>query len=263
MYSNPPYYLTAYGIAVKRGFRGTEDQWLESLSAYGIARAAGFEGTPEQWLESLSAYGLAKSQGFDGTPEQWLKSLCGATFKPSVRDGILSWTNEQGYENPESINLYEMAMGGIGRIIPVTIPPESWEETEEDGTYRYFFDILHVRITSATAPQITLEEESLSVAAECGMCPVCASHPGYVRVKAMTRPEKEINATCYLSAMHIPEGTGQEYQLPVASAKVLGGIKGSDTIIIDEDGTAHAVTACNDTAADNGEVIELLDEIFG
>ena len=27
----PPYYFTAYGIAVKHGFQGTEEQWLESL----------------------------------------------------------------------------------------------------------------------------------------------------------------------------------------------------------------------------------------
>ena len=30
-YENPPYYLTAYGIALKHGFRGTEEEWLESL----------------------------------------------------------------------------------------------------------------------------------------------------------------------------------------------------------------------------------------
>lgn len=27
----PPYYLTAYGIAVKHGFTGTEEEWLASL----------------------------------------------------------------------------------------------------------------------------------------------------------------------------------------------------------------------------------------
>lgn len=31
MYDNPPYYLTAYGLAVKRGFTGTLDEWLASL----------------------------------------------------------------------------------------------------------------------------------------------------------------------------------------------------------------------------------------
>ena len=31
LYSNPPYYLTAYGLAVKRGFQGTEEEYLASL----------------------------------------------------------------------------------------------------------------------------------------------------------------------------------------------------------------------------------------
>ena len=31
MYENPPYYITAYGLAVKRGFTGTEEEWLKSL----------------------------------------------------------------------------------------------------------------------------------------------------------------------------------------------------------------------------------------
>lgn len=31
MYNDPPYYLTAYGLACKRGFTGTLDEWLASL----------------------------------------------------------------------------------------------------------------------------------------------------------------------------------------------------------------------------------------
>lgn len=31
MYDHPPYYLSAYGLAVKHGFVGTEAQWLKSL----------------------------------------------------------------------------------------------------------------------------------------------------------------------------------------------------------------------------------------
>jgi hypothetical protein len=30
-YTNPPYYLTAYGLAVKYGYQGTEEEWLASL----------------------------------------------------------------------------------------------------------------------------------------------------------------------------------------------------------------------------------------
>lgn len=30
-FENPPYYITAYGLAVKRGYKGTLDEWLASL----------------------------------------------------------------------------------------------------------------------------------------------------------------------------------------------------------------------------------------
>ena len=30
-FENPPYYITAYGLAVKRGFKGTLDEWIASL----------------------------------------------------------------------------------------------------------------------------------------------------------------------------------------------------------------------------------------
>lgn len=31
LWTNPPYYMTAYGLAVKHGYRGTEEQWLADL----------------------------------------------------------------------------------------------------------------------------------------------------------------------------------------------------------------------------------------
>lgn len=64
MYENPPYYLSTYALAVKRGFKGTEDEWLKSLQ--------GPEGKP-----GGDAYQVAVSQGFEGTVVQWLESLRG------------------------------------------------------------------------------------------------------------------------------------------------------------------------------------------
>ena len=58
--------LSAYDIAVKNGFSGTEAQWLESLkqgeSAYDIAIKQGYVGTEEEWLASLNG-----TDGKDGT----------------------------------------------------------------------------------------------------------------------------------------------------------------------------------------------------
>lgn len=54
-YENPPYYLTAYGIAVKHGFRGTEEEWLESLR--------GPRGDPVLWkAQYKTEYELRKAR---------------------------------------------------------------------------------------------------------------------------------------------------------------------------------------------------------
>ncbi len=95
---------SAYEIAVKNGYKGSETEWLESLkgesteygndgkSAFELAQQEGFEGTLAQWLDSLvgengvdgtngedgkSAYDLAVANGYEGTVTQWLASLVG------------------------------------------------------------------------------------------------------------------------------------------------------------------------------------------
>lgn len=52
---------SAYEIAVRNGFQGTEKAWLNSLvgeSAYEIALDNGFQGTEKAWLNSLKADGI-------------------------------------------------------------------------------------------------------------------------------------------------------------------------------------------------------------
>ena len=59
-------------------------------SAYEIAVDNGFVGTETEWLESL--------KGVDGTD--------GTTFTPSVSaTGDLSWSNDDGKENPATVNI--------------------------------------------------------------------------------------------------------------------------------------------------------------
>ena len=54
MSGEPRYFLTAYGIALKHGFQGSEEEWLESLTAYGQALSTGYEGSYEEWLRKIS-----------------------------------------------------------------------------------------------------------------------------------------------------------------------------------------------------------------
>ena len=56
-----------------------------------------------------SAYEIAVDNGFVGTETEWLESLKGAdgtTFTPSVsKEGNLSWNNDNGKENPATVNI--------------------------------------------------------------------------------------------------------------------------------------------------------------
>ncbi|MCM1304563.1 MAG: hypothetical protein NC305_13275 [Lachnospiraceae bacterium] len=65
--------VSAYDLAVKGGFSGTEAEWLEALrgekgdngdSAYAVAVKNGFPGTESEWLESLKG-----DPGTPGEPE--------------------------------------------------------------------------------------------------------------------------------------------------------------------------------------------------
>ena len=57
---NPPYFLTAYGLAVRGGYGGTAEEWIASLkgetgeSAYDLAREAGYAGTEEELAQALT-----------------------------------------------------------------------------------------------------------------------------------------------------------------------------------------------------------------
>lgn len=102
---------SAYEVAKRNGFAGTEAQWLtslvgdsayktwlkqpgnagkteadfikslEGLSAYEVAKKNGYVGTEAAWvlsLQGLSAYDVAKKNGFVGTEAAWLLSLEGS-----------------------------------------------------------------------------------------------------------------------------------------------------------------------------------------
>lgn len=67
---------SAYEIAVKNGFVGTEVEWLESLKGEkGETGANGVNGV--DGADGASAYQIALNNGFEGTETEWLASLKG------------------------------------------------------------------------------------------------------------------------------------------------------------------------------------------
>lgn len=63
LWNNPPYYLTAYGLAVKHGFTGTEKQWLDSLKGEPGSDFV-FERSFETYAEMIEYYSSSKPTGF-------------------------------------------------------------------------------------------------------------------------------------------------------------------------------------------------------
>lgn len=130
--------LSAYEIAVKHGYTGTEEEWIKSLtpkggaggggngkSAYELAVQEGYQGTLQEWLKSLvgkdgaDAYEVAKKAGYTGSREEWLKTLIGATglsayelaksegYEGSLTEWLASLKGEKGDKGDSA---YEVAV---------------------------------------------------------------------------------------------------------------------------------------------------------
>lgn len=86
--------FSAYEEAVRKGFKGNEQQWLDSLkgdTAYELAVKHGYEGTEESWVNSLkgkSAYEAALDGGFQGTENEFNNLYASITSLNDVLDYI-------------------------------------------------------------------------------------------------------------------------------------------------------------------------------
>lgn len=87
---------SAYEVAVRNGFEGTEQEWLDSLKgqdgwagevvdAYQVAVREGFEGTVTQWLESLKG-----KAGDDGSTDITITGSENDSQKVAVANALLS-----------------------------------------------------------------------------------------------------------------------------------------------------------------------------
>lgn len=68
--------LSAYEVAVKNGFRGTEADWLKTLKGKAGDFVKGAKGD-----DGLTAYQVAVANGFVGSESAWLASLKGEPGK--------------------------------------------------------------------------------------------------------------------------------------------------------------------------------------
>lgn len=130
---------SAYAIAVAHGFRGTEQEWLDSLK--GLQGEPGPKGapfryedfTPEQLgalkgpkgdkgEDGLSAFNIAQLNGFQGTYVEWLKSLKGKDGASATADNAhqLLLQGNVWCESASVDDVLTALIGNMGKPFPRT-----------------------------------------------------------------------------------------------------------------------------------------------
>lgn len=158
-------------------------------------------------------------------------------------------------------------------IIPVSIPVSAWVKGESTTPRcTYYADLADSHISMSHLPDVTLDNTSLDIASACGLSTTVETvEDGKLRFYAQEIPKAEITGTCYLLAAGIGGGGtpgggggGEAYVLPVATTTTLGGVKASNTLTVDDDGTAHVyATLAPEQMAQGAETDEMLTEVFG
>lgn len=133
---------SAYAIAVAHGFRGTEQEWLDSLKGLqGPQGEPGPKGDPFTYVDftaeqlealkgpkgdkgedGLSAFNIAQLNGFEGTYVEWLKSLKGKDGASATADNAqqLLLQGNVWCESASVDDVLTALIGNMGKPFPRT-----------------------------------------------------------------------------------------------------------------------------------------------
>jgi hypothetical protein len=164
---------------------------------------------------------------------------------------------------------------GISRM-DITIPADTWVSlTQEEidalnNDWTVQNEIAIETVKERMTPELTLYPEYLGAATSCGLSHVCRTVEGALRVYAHKAPSQDLKASLtlvggsgYIGASDSAD-SGAVTEIPVATKTTLGGIKASDSIVVEADGTAHAAGGISgDSVASDDDVDAILDDIFG
>lgn len=150
----------------------------------------------------------------------------------------------------------------------VTLSAAAWSHL--DPSENGFSWRLALEVEDAKAehyPFVSWNFESLEIAKRAGVCSTVEAKDGSIEFLALERPTEDLACTLALLTQSGGGGSGgggSGYVLPVATPYSLGGIKASDSIAVDGDGTAHAYAEVSpEHLAGTEDTSEMLDEVFG
>ena len=115
---NPPYFMTAYGLAVRGGYGGTPEEWIASLrgetgkGAFELAKEAGYSGT-----EAALAAALADLPGYAQTASAAKTAAEAAAARAeAAADGMVPQTRRlNGYDlsQDRSLSAADVGLGSV------------------------------------------------------------------------------------------------------------------------------------------------------
>lgn len=143
---NPPYYISAYGLAVKRGFSGTLDEWLESLKGNKIEIRYLDDKIQWRWVtgeeqpeESASGTSAAEgendeiSESTENTDTQDWRDLVDFSTILEAGDSAYEVAVKNGFEGTEEEWIASL-VGGSGKSAYDYAKDGGYEGTEEEFT---------------------------------------------------------------------------------------------------------------------------------
>lgn len=238
-----------------------EDAWVDAGEEYGLFR----------YYADIRNNAISLVQYPDITLDmgslQIASDACVASLAEIIEDGKIRMYAQ---------NVPEAALKGSCRLWNKTttgakdfnfaVPVGSWNDGgEEMGRYRYYADVLNSLISVSLYPEVILDINSLETSYDAVIASVCdIPENGKLRLFAQAIPADTLTGNCRLWFRMQQGGGGGTYDLPIAGPDTLGGIKSSDSIAVDADGTAHAhADVSPEHISTEEETDEMLDEVFG
>lgn len=81
--------------------------------------------------------------------------------------------------------------------VQIIISPDEWTQ-EEAGPYPCTCDLPAPGVTAADRAEVVLAPESLLASVECGLCPICETIDGAIRLRAAQAPEGALKAEYWI-----------------------------------------------------------------